>query len=228
MLRSLFDSAGNCYRCRNGLRWRKARKKRHDDHEAWLNVRDSSIEPADRGQNCTMDTPRARRRLFRDIRRCLLLSHSLRTSGLLCRAKQTTKQQSIHSLTTRTTSMRHPPHEISIGYRRATMTPREWRKFSLAKIQLRTLQYSRPQTVIDCWRASWPIMSATCVIVATPRDYCHWCNVHARREKFLPVNRYIYHIDKSSLAPRVTNCSTPLLKYRICLIDRVRCNLVAN
>lgn len=129
MLRTLFDSAGNCYRCRNGLRWRKARKKRHDDHEAGLNVRDSSIEPADRGQNCTMDTPRARRRLFRDIRRCLLLSHSLRTSGFLCRAKQTTTRRSIHSLTTRTPSTRHPPHEISIGYRRATMTPRERRKF---------------------------------------------------------------------------------------------------
>lgn len=53
----------------------------------------------------------------------------LRTSAFLCRAKQTTTRRSIHSLTTRTPSTQHPPHEISIGYRRVTMALRERRKF---------------------------------------------------------------------------------------------------
>lgn len=94
-----------------------------------LNVRDSSIEPAESRTKlhdgyAACATPIVSRYSFR----CLLLSRSLRTSRFLCRAKQTTTLRSIHSLTTRTPSTRHPPHEISIGYRRATMTPRERRK----------------------------------------------------------------------------------------------------
>lgn len=44
-VRTLFDSAGNYYCYRNGLRWRKTRKNSTTDHEGSLSVRDS-IEPA--------------------------------------------------------------------------------------------------------------------------------------------------------------------------------------